>query len=63
MLCSEAEEGQVPLSLELLYHSAQTRTRSDALMVAVHLLMMETGFVSEVCLCMWIHSRTTQTPS
>lgn len=50
MLCSEAEEGQVPLSLELLYYSAQTRTCSDALMVAVHLLMMETGFVSEVCL-------------
>lgn len=52
MLCSEAEEGQVPLSLELLYHSAHSRTPSDALMVAVHLLMMETGFVSEVCLRM-----------
>lgn len=51
MLCSEAEEGQVPLSLELLYHSAQTRSPSDALMVAVHLLMLETGFVSEVCVC------------
>lgn len=57
MLCSEAEEGQVPLSLELLYHSAQTRTRNDALMVAVHLLMMETGFVSEVCLHNWGHSQ------
>lgn len=53
MLCSEAEEGQVPLSLELLYHSAQTRSPSDALMVAVHLLMLETGFVSEVCVCVW----------
>lgn len=49
MLCSEAEEGQVPLSLELLYHSAQTCSPNDALMVAVHQLMMETGFVFEVC--------------
>lgn len=48
MLCSEAEEGQVPLSLELLYHSAQTCSPSDALMVAANLLMMETGFVPEV---------------
>lgn len=57
MLCSETEEGQVPLSLELLYHSAQTKTRSDALMVAVHLLMMEMGFVSEVCLRMCVDPR------
>lgn len=48
MLCSEAEEGQVPLSLELLYHSAQTCSPSDALMVAANLLMMETGFIPEV---------------
>lgn len=48
MLCSEAEEGQVPLSLELLYHSAQSCSPSDALMVAANLLMMETGFVPEV---------------
>lgn len=48
MLCSEAEEGQVPLSLELLYHSAQTCSPGDALMVAANLLMMETGFVPEV---------------
>lgn len=65
MLCSEAEEGQVPLSLELLYHSAQTRSPSDALMVAVHLLMLETGFVSEVCVCVCggVHCRPTQTSS
>lgn len=48
MLCSEAEEGQAPLSLELLYHSAQTTSPSDALMVAANLLMVETGFVPEV---------------
>lgn len=48
MLCSEAEEGQAPLSLELLYHSAQTTSPSDAVMVAANLLMTETGFVPEV---------------
>ncbi|KAM3858907.1 F-box only protein 7 [Diretmus argenteus] len=47
MLCSEAEEGQAPLCLELLYHRAQSRNPSDALMVAVHLLMLETGFTSQ----------------
>ncbi|CAJ1054330.1 F-box only protein 7 [Xyrichtys novacula] len=49
MLCSEAEEGQAPLSLELLYHSAQTSSSSDAVMVAAHQLMLETGFVPQGC--------------
>nr|XP_046234490.1 F-box only protein 7 [Scatophagus argus]XP_046234491.1 F-box only protein 7 [Scatophagus argus]XP_046234492.1 F-box only protein 7 [Scatophagus argus] len=49
MLCSEAEEGQAPLSLELLYHSAQTASPSDAIMVAGNLLMVETGFVPQGC--------------
>ncbi|XP_070785066.1 F-box only protein 7 [Enoplosus armatus] len=49
MLCSEAEEGQAPLSLELLYHSAQTTSPSDAVMVAGNLLMLETGFVPQGC--------------
>lgn len=48
MLCSEAEDGQAPLSLELLYHSVQTTSPSDALMVATNLLMVETGFIPEV---------------
>ena len=48
MLCSEAEEGQAPLSLELLYHAAQTTSPSDAIVVAGHLLMLETGFVPQV---------------
>lgn len=48
MLCSEAEGGQVPLSLELLYHSAQTTSPSEAIVVVVNLLMIETGFVPEV---------------
>ncbi|XP_029350623.1 F-box only protein 7 [Echeneis naucrates] len=47
MLCSEAEEGQAPLSLELLYHAAQTSSPSDAVMVAGNLLMLETGFVPQ----------------
>ncbi|XP_074481759.1 F-box only protein 7 isoform X2 [Sebastes fasciatus] len=49
MLCSEAEDGQAPLSLELLHHSAQTSSPSDAIMVAGHLLMIETGFVPQGC--------------
>lgn len=48
MLCSEAEEGQAPLSLELLYHTAQPTSPNDAIMVAGHLLMLETGFIAQV---------------
>uniref|UniRef100_A0A3Q3W189 F-box domain-containing protein n=1 Tax=Mola mola TaxID=94237 RepID=A0A3Q3W189_MOLML len=58
MLCSEAEEGQVPLSLELLYHSAQTSSPNDAVMVAANLLMIETGFIPVGLL-----TKTTQMPS
>ncbi|KAE8281119.1 F-box only protein 7 [Larimichthys crocea] len=47
MLCSEAEDGQAPLSLDLLYHSAQTASPSDAIMVAGHQLMLETGFLPQ----------------
>ncbi|CAN9508330.1 unnamed protein product [Ophioblennius macclurei] len=46
MLCSEAESGRAPLSLERLYHTIESP--SDALMVAAHLLMLETGFVPQV---------------
>uniref|UniRef100_A0A4W6F3L8 F-box protein 7 n=1 Tax=Lates calcarifer TaxID=8187 RepID=A0A4W6F3L8_LATCA len=35
-------------SLELLYHTAQTSSPSDAVMVAGNLLMLETGFVPQV---------------
>lgn len=48
MLCSEAEDGRAPLSLELLHHSAQTSSPSEAVMVVTHLLMLETGFVPQV---------------
>ncbi|XP_040029077.2 F-box only protein 7 isoform X1 [Gasterosteus aculeatus] len=47
MLCSEAEDGRAPASLELLLHSAQTSSPSDAVVVAGHLLMLETGFVPQ----------------
>ncbi|XP_026220013.1 F-box only protein 7 [Anabas testudineus] len=47
MLCSEAEEGQAPLSLELLYHTAQTTSPSDSIVVAGNLLMLETGFIPQ----------------
>ncbi|XP_054878001.1 F-box only protein 7 isoform X1 [Poeciliopsis prolifica] len=47
MLCSEAEDSEAPLSLELLYHTAQTSSPNDAIMVAAHLLMLETGFSAQ----------------
>ncbi|XP_072310302.1 F-box only protein 7 isoform X2 [Eucyclogobius newberryi] len=49
MLCSEAEDGQAPLSLELLYHGAHSTSPSDAIIVVGHLLMLETGFTHEGC--------------
>ncbi|KAM6895992.1 F-box only protein 7 isoform 1-T2 [Lycodopsis pacificus] len=47
MLASEAEDGRAPLSLELLHHSAQTSSPADAVVVAGHLLMLETGFIPQ----------------
>ncbi|XP_067415490.1 F-box only protein 7 isoform X2 [Emydura macquarii macquarii] len=47
MLCSEAVDGEVPHSLETLYHSAECISANDALIVLVHLLMMETGYVPQ----------------
>ncbi|XP_015283056.1 PREDICTED: F-box only protein 7 [Gekko japonicus] len=47
MLCSEATDGQVPHSLETLYHSAECVSANDALIVLIHLLMMETGYVPQ----------------
>ncbi|XP_006633722.1 F-box only protein 7 [Lepisosteus oculatus] len=45
MICSEAEDGEVPHSLEMLFHGVENRSACDTLVVAVHLLMLETGFV------------------
>lgn len=48
MLCSEAADGEIPHSLEMLYLSAECTSAADALIVLVHLLMMETGYVPQV---------------
>nr|XP_057923460.1 F-box only protein 7 isoform X2 [Doryrhamphus excisus] len=47
MLCGEAGEGQAPRSLELLYRGAAVTCPSDAIVVAAHLLMLETGFTPQ----------------
>ncbi|XP_040415536.1 F-box only protein 7 isoform X1 [Cygnus olor] len=47
MLCSEAADGEIPHSLEMLYLSAECTSAADALIVLVHLLMMETGYVPQ----------------
>ncbi|NXG73826.1 FBX7 protein, partial [Baryphthengus martii] len=47
MLCSEAADGEVPHSLEMLYLSAECTSATDALIVLVHLLMMEAGYVPQ----------------
>uniref|UniRef100_A0A671WKJ9 F-box protein 7 n=1 Tax=Sparus aurata TaxID=8175 RepID=A0A671WKJ9_SPAAU len=48
MLCSEAEDGEAPLALELLYHCAQVTSPSEAVVVAGNRLMLETGFVPQL---------------
>ncbi|XP_065599138.1 F-box only protein 7 [Cyrtonyx montezumae] len=47
MLCSEAADSEIPHSLEVLYLSAECTSATDALIVVVHLLMMETGYVPQ----------------
>uniref|UniRef100_A0A2K6PJM1 F-box only protein 7 n=1 Tax=Rhinopithecus roxellana TaxID=61622 RepID=A0A2K6PJM1_RHIRO len=47
MLCSESVEGQVPHSLETLYQSADCSDASDALIVLIHLLMLESGYMPQ----------------
>lgn len=47
MLCDEAEEGKVPHSLDMLHHHAQSSSPFEAVMVVVHLLMVETGFLPQ----------------
>lgn len=48
MLCSESVEGQVPHSLEILHQSADCSNANDALIVSVHLLMLESGYIPQV---------------
>uniref|UniRef100_UPI00398EC84D F-box only protein 7 n=1 Tax=Pristiophorus japonicus TaxID=55135 RepID=UPI00398EC84D len=47
MLCSEAVDGKVPHSLETLYHSAECTNPKDALIVVLHLLMLEAGYIPQ----------------
>ncbi|XP_075066540.1 F-box only protein 7 isoform X2 [Mixophyes fleayi] len=47
MLCSESIDGKIPHSLETLYLSAGCTSANDALLVASHLLMLETGYVEQ----------------
>lgn len=62
MLCSESVEGQVPHSLETLYQSADCSDANDALIVLIHLLMLESGYMPQVsktetsynCSYMWM---------
>ncbi|KAK2834620.1 hypothetical protein Q7C36_015321 [Tachysurus vachellii] len=49
MLCCEAEEGKVPHSLETLYQTAQCNSASDCLLLAAHVLLLETGFLPQGC--------------
>ncbi|KAM9313188.1 F-box only protein 7 [Gastrophryne carolinensis] len=45
MLVCESVEERIPHSLEALYLSAGCTTANDALMVVIHLLMAETGYI------------------
>ncbi|CAH2276652.1 F-box only 7 isoform X1 [Pelobates cultripes] len=47
MLCSEAVDGKIPHSLEKLYHMAECTNANDALIVVLHLLMLETGYIQQ----------------
>ncbi|XP_043943412.1 F-box only protein 7 isoform X1 [Protopterus annectens] len=47
MLCCEATDGKVPHSLETLYHSAHCQESFDFLIVVLHLLMLETGYLPQ----------------
>ncbi|XP_041071563.1 F-box only protein 7 isoform X1 [Carcharodon carcharias] len=47
MLCSEAVDGMVSHSLEILYHSAECTSPKDALIVVLHLLMLEAGYIPQ----------------
>ncbi|XP_036067243.1 F-box only protein 7-like [Oryzias melastigma] len=49
ILCSEAENGHAPLSLDLLFHAAQVSCPNDAVVVAAHTLLLEAGFTPQGC--------------
>ncbi|CAI9548950.1 unnamed protein product [Staurois parvus] len=45
MLISESVDGKIPHSLESLYLSAGCSSPNDALIVVIHVLMLETGYI------------------
>ncbi|XP_047675351.1 F-box only protein 7-like [Tachysurus fulvidraco] len=49
MLCCEGEKDKVPPSLETLYQTAQCNSILDCLLLAAHVLLLETGFLPQGC--------------
>uniref|UniRef100_A0A672QUN5 F-box only protein 7-like n=1 Tax=Sinocyclocheilus grahami TaxID=75366 RepID=A0A672QUN5_SINGR len=49
LLCCETEDGVIPHTLERLLDSSSCRNPSDCLMLALHLLLLETGFLPQGC--------------
>lgn len=49
LLCCETEDGVIPHTLERLLDSSSCRNPSDCLMLAAHLLLLETGFLPQGC--------------
>ncbi|XP_016370261.1 F-box only protein 7-like [Sinocyclocheilus rhinocerous] len=49
LLCCETEDGVIPHTLERLLNSSSCRNPSDCLMLALHLLLLETGFLPQGC--------------
>ncbi|RXN08133.1 F-box only 7 [Labeo rohita] len=49
LLCCETEDGVIPHALERLLDSSNCRNPSDCLMLATHLLLLETGFLPQGC--------------
>lgn len=47
LCCETEEEGGIPHALERLLDSARCRSTSDCLMLAAHLLLLETGFLPQ----------------
>lgn len=48
LLCCETVEGAIPHALERLLDSASCQKPSDCLMLAIHLMLLETGFIPQV---------------
>ncbi|XP_057179643.1 F-box only protein 7 [Triplophysa rosa] len=47
LLCCETVEGVIPHALERLLDSASCQKPSDCLMLAIHLMLLETGFIPQ----------------